>query len=556
MKFLRKIHFFLSRLSLYPLILSSGLAGIFFAGRVIYAHNSNYINLLWNLLLAWVPYIFSFLAATLYRFFPKSWWLIPLPALVWLVFFPNAPYMVTDFYHLALRPPVPFWYDIGLIAIFAFAGCFLAIASLRTMHQLVDIFLGKFIGWVFALIVLGLGGLGVYVGRFGRWNSWDLLFHPKSIIKDIGSQLLNPLDNLGFIGFTLMFTAIMTVFYLMFVSVNQLEPSSHLKNDIRDVLKPATVPTPISENHPATLIIVNDEVTMNKRSFLECIKAGNKLVADGATGTNLLARGLPQGSTAENWVLDQPDQITRLHQDFLSAGADILLTNTFGASSLRLAGSGLVDQLIEINQRAVELARKVAQENNGWVAASLGPVGALLKPYGPLEPLAVTACYAEQARILSAAGVDLLVIETQFDLGEAKAAIQGVRSVTTLPLICSFSFDRGRRTMMGVSPTQATCQLNDFGIDLIGINCGRSLEENLLNLQELREATNLPIWFKPNAGLPLINGQGHTTYNVSPAEMGFLVPSWLSAGAQVIGGCCGTSPEHLAKIAQAVKTRQ
>jgi uncharacterized membrane protein len=230
MTFLLKLHRFLSHQSLYPLILASGLALVFFAWRVFYAHNWNYSNLLWNLALAWVPYIFSFLAATSYQFFPRAWWLIPLPSLPWLVFFPNAPYMVTDFYHLAPRPPIPMWYDIGLIAIFAFSGCFLAIASLRTMHQLIDIFLGKIAGWIFAFFVLGLAGLGVYLGRFGRFNSWDLLFQPKNVLKNIASQLLNPLDNLGFIGFTLMFTAIMVVFYLMFVSVNRIEPSPNPVN--------------------------------------------------------------------------------------------------------------------------------------------------------------------------------------------------------------------------------------------------------------------------------------------------------------------------------------
>jgi uncharacterized membrane protein len=224
-KTLRSIHNFLSHQSLYPLILASGLAVTFYSLRVLYAHNWNYRNLMWNLVLAWVPYGLSFLAATFHRLFPKQWWLIPLTALPWLAFFPNAPYMVTDFYHLAQRPPVPFWYDIGLITIFSFAGLFLAIASLRTMHQLVEASLGKLTGWSFALFVLSLGGLGVYLGRFGRYNSWDLLIQPKAVLKDIALQLLNPLDNLGFVGFTLMFTSIMIVFYLMFVSVNRLEPA-------------------------------------------------------------------------------------------------------------------------------------------------------------------------------------------------------------------------------------------------------------------------------------------------------------------------------------------
>jgi len=276
-------------------------------------------------------------------------------------------------------------------------------------------------------------------------------------------------------------------------------------------------------------------------------------VSDGATGSNLIARGLPHGTTPEDWVLEQSAQIIHLHQEFIRAGADLILTSTFGATSLRLAGSALAGRAGEVNQRAVELARQAVGSSPVWVAGSLGPVGGLLKPYGPLEPATVTESYTEQARALTEAGVDLLAIETQFDLGEAKAAIQGVRSVTDLPLMCSFSYDRGRRTMMGVSPTQAVRQLADLGIDIIGINCGRSLEENLQNLLELRQATGLPIWFKPNAGLPQIDEQNRTTYSVTPAEMGALAPSWLEAGAQIIGGCCGTSPEHLAQIARAIK---
>jgi 5-methyltetrahydrofolate--homocysteine methyltransferase len=287
-------------------------------------------------------------------------------------------------------------------------------------------------------------------------------------------------------------------------------------------------------------------------SFLESIRSGQRLVSDGATGTNLIARGLPHGTTSEHWVLEQPEQIIRLHQEFVAAGANLILTSTFGATSLRLAGSSLAGRAAEVNQRAVALARQAVGTSSVWVAGSLGPVGGLLKPYGPLEVEAVTAAYAEQARSLAEAGADLLAIETQFDLGEAKAAVQAVRSVTDLPLVCSFSYDRGKRTMMGVSPTQAARQLADLGIDLIGINCGRSLEENLQNLVELRQATNLPIWFKPNAGLPQIDENNRTTYSLTPAEMGALAPAWLEAGAQVVGGCCGTSPEHLAHIARSL----
>src|SRR4030065_2422083 len=217
---LKNVNNFLVSHSFYPLLLSSVLAGAFFTFRVSYGGTKNYSNLLWNLFLAWLPYIVSIMASYTYINNRKHWIIILLLGIVWLVFFPNATYMVTDFYHLDQRPPVPLWFDISLIAIFAFTGCFLAIASLRSIHIIIEGFLGKIIGWIFALFALGLGSLGVYLGRFGRFNSWDILLKPKSVLKEIVFNILNPMDNLGFVGFTLVFTSILLVFYLMFVTAS------------------------------------------------------------------------------------------------------------------------------------------------------------------------------------------------------------------------------------------------------------------------------------------------------------------------------------------------
>ncbi len=286
--------------------------------------------------------------------------------------------------------------------------------------------------------------------------------------------------------------------------------------------------------------------------FLEALQTGRTLIADGATGTNLQARGLPRGLPSEIWLFEAPEAIIRLHADFIAAGAHILLTNSFGGCPLRLEATALKGRVKEVNQRAVELARQAAGEADVWVAGSLGPCGALLKPYGPLEEDAVLASYAAQAQALTEAGADLLVVETQFDLKEAELAVRAVRSVSQLPLVCSFSFDRGRRTMMGVSPSQMAEFFSNKGVDMLGINCGRSLEDNLAALKELRQATDLPIWFKPNAGMPGVDEHGNTFYPLTPQEMGAQVPLWLEAGAQVVGGCCGTSPAHLQSIYQAV----
>jgi 5-methyltetrahydrofolate--homocysteine methyltransferase len=291
---------------------------------------------------------------------------------------------------------------------------------------------------------------------------------------------------------------------------------------------------------------------MTPTPFLDRLKSGQVLVSDGATGTNLQARGLALGVPAEVWVLERPEEILGLHRAFIDAGSDIILTCTFGGSSVRLEQVGLNAKAKDVNRRAVELAQQAVGGLNVLVAGSIGPLGHLLKPLGPLEPEDALAAYTEQARVLTEAGVDVLVVETQFDLTEAEAAVQGVRAVSSLPLVCSFSYDRGTRTMMGVRPGQAGQQLTDWGVDVVGINCGRSLDENLKALQELRAATDLPIWFKPNAGLPELDAQGKPAYSVTPPAMGALAGEWISAGAQIVGGCCGTSPEHLREIAQKV----
>ena len=287
---------------------------------------------------------------------------------------------------------------------------------------------------------------------------------------------------------------------------------------------------------------------MPENSFQSRINNNDHLIADGATGSNLIARGLPNGATAESWVLEQPEQIIQLHKDFISAGSDIILTCTFGASAIRVKGSILEGKADHINRKAVELAKAAIIGTQTYIAGSLGPVGQLLKPYGPLTFDEVQETYTEQARAITESGADLLVIETQFDMEEIKAAINGARSVSNLPLVVSLSYDRGIRTMMGLSPAQAAKELEKLPVDIIGINCGRSLEENLQNLVELRQVTSKPIWFKPNAGLPHIDTQGKTVYETTPELMGQQVHAWLDAGAQIIGGCCGTSPDHLKEI--------
>lgn len=288
-------------------------------------------------------------------------------------------------------------------------------------------------------------------------------------------------------------------------------------------------------------------------NFRDVLARGDRLVSDGATGTNYQMRGLERGQAPEQWLYDAPDKVIALHRDFILAGANIILTNTFGSTAMRLAETGISESAAQVNRRAVELARQAIHGEHVWVAGSIGPSGALLEPFGALSREDAVAQFGAQAQALAEGGVDLIVIETQFDLGEATAAFEGARAATTLPIIVSFSFDMGTNTMMGLKAAQVAQEMTMLGADAVGVNCGRSLDENLVNLQAMRAATNLPVWMKPNAGLPRMTDDDVAIYDVTPELMGEAADRWLEAGAQIIGGCCGTSPQHLRAIAQAVE---
>jgi len=292
---------------------------------------------------------------------------------------------------------------------------------------------------------------------------------------------------------------------------------------------------------------------MKNRDFLRQLSAKKVLISDGATGTSLQQMGLPLGAAPEGWVLDKPDAIATLNRQFIDAGAEILLTCTFGGTRLRLAESGLGEHFEEVNRRAVEIASAAVRGTGVLVAGSIGPLGRRVVPQGDIRADLAEAAFAAQARLLCTAGVDLIVIETQYDINEANTAVSGVRGVDRdIPIVCSFSFDQGAQTWAGSSLEGIARIVGGMAVDVLGINCGRSLLENLEILMMLRSLTDKPIWFKPNAGLPEVDDNGMPVYPVSPEEMGLAVPAWIEAGAQIVGGCCGTSPAHLAAISDQV----
>jgi 5-methyltetrahydrofolate--homocysteine methyltransferase len=274
------------------------------------------------------------------------------------------------------------------------------------------------------------------------------------------------------------------------------------------------------------------------------------------TGANLQKMGLKPGQPPEDLVIDSPDMVLKLASMFVEAGSDIILTCTFGGSRIRMKDSKYQDRAPEINTRAAEIARKAASARDGvLVAGSIGPVGALIKPYGPLEAEEVKATFTEEAKALVEGGVDLLLIETMFALEEATAAFEGARSVTDLPIIVSFSYDRGTRTMMGVKPKDVIKKYSELGAVLVGANCGTTLENMETIVKEyVATVPNVPLWVKPNAGVPhmdVATEQG--VYDMTPQDMATYARKYAALGAKVVGGCCGSTPEHVAAIARAVK---
>lgn len=278
------------------------------------------------------------------------------------------------------------------------------------------------------------------------------------------------------------------------------------------------------------------------------------LLADGATGTNLHKMGLKPGIPPEDLIFDQPEVLLELERSFVKAGADILLTCTFGATSIRMKESKYAGRSVEANIRAVELARQAASTGEGiLVAGSIGPTGQLIKPYGPLEIEQAFTAFQEQARGLVEAGVDLLVIETHFAFNEADAAFHAVRSVTDLPLVVSFSYDRGVRTMMGGKPADMIRHYQELGATMVGANCGTSLENMEQVVQEYSGAVpGFPLWIKPNAGLPRMENES-TVYDVTPDQMAEFAGKFILGGARVVGGCCGTTPAHISAIRNAIR---
>ena len=297
---------------------------------------------------------------------------------------------------------------------------------------------------------------------------------------------------------------------------------------------------------------------MNAKNRLQNVVRERPLLCDGAMGTQLMLAGLEQGNCGEEWNLTHPDKVLAIQRRYADAGSDCILTNTFGGSRLMLNRHSKAENAVAINQAGVKIARQAFGNRDGYVIGDIGPFGGLMEPYGEFSEADVRDAFNEQAQALVHAGADAIIIETQTSLEELGLGIQAAKDAGAPCIIGSMAYDvtldgSTFRTMMGVDPEQAAVFMQSHGADIVALNCGTGMD-----MQRAREAverykrtTNLPVMVQPNAGLPkLINMK--VVYDEAPEEMVTGVAPLLEAGANIIGGCCGSTPEHIRAFRKAM----
>ena len=291
-----------------------------------------------------------------------------------------------------------------------------------------------------------------------------------------------------------------------------------------------------------------------KKELLHEVARKRHLVGDGAMGTQLMLAGLEQGGCGEAWNLTHPDRVLAIQRRYVEAGADCIITNTFGGSRIMLRRHGHESELAEINSAGARIAREAFAGRAGFVLGDLGPLGALLEPYGDLSAEDAQASYAEQARALVDAGVDAIIIETQTSLEEMGVAIDASKSANAPSIIASFAYDLSLdgtffKTMMGVSPEQAAEFVTEKGAHIVALNCGTGMD--MLAAAKVarlyRAHSDLPIMVQPNAGLPVLENL-KAVYKQLPEDMAKAVPEALKSGVAIVGSCCGSTPDHTRAI--------
>lgn len=292
-----------------------------------------------------------------------------------------------------------------------------------------------------------------------------------------------------------------------------------------------------------------------KTTLQALLDAGEPIITDGAMGTMLFQAGLEQGGSPELWNVEHPDRIAEVHQGYVDAGSQIILTNTFGCNRLRLELHELSERVAELNKAAAEVARQVANgaDKPVVVAGDVGPTGSVLLPYGELEYETAVDVFEEQVRALIEGGADVLWIETMSDLEEVRAAVEAAKRVDPdFPLVITMTFDTHGRTMMGVTPEQAIETLSGYGPVALGGNCGNGPDEIEGVVEKMRAIDpDAVLIAKANAGLPHLE-KGVPVYDATPEVMGEYASRVRGLGANIIGACCGSTPDHIRAITKSL----
>jgi len=290
------------------------------------------------------------------------------------------------------------------------------------------------------------------------------------------------------------------------------------------------------------------------RNLFKELDSGKIILSDGAWGTMLQEKGLQAGDCPELWNLAFPDRVKAVAETYVKAGSDLILTNTFGGSLFKLINYDLQDKVQQLNRLGVVLSKEAAGENV-FVAASMGPTGKFLQPLGEVSEEEMFAVFCDQVSAQADGGADAILIETMSDVNEASLAVKAAKDVTKLPVMATMTFEKGKqgyRTMMGVSVEQAVKGLTDAGADILGTNCGNGIEQICEIIAEMRKFTSKYLIAQPNAGLPkLVDNK--TVFDQTPQIMARFIPDLINAGANIVGGCCGTTPAHIKVMAQQVE---